>query len=55
MTNSSAAYQLVPKPYRAPAGATGAAVRFRLATNAADDLPTAFVDDIEFVDITAGP
>ena len=55
MTNSSSSNQLVPKAYHAPAGATMVAVRVRLATNAANDLPTAFIDDIELVDTTAGP
>jgi FlgD Ig-like domain len=55
MTNSSSGYQLVPKPYRAPAGAASAVVRIRLVADAANDLPTAFVDDVELVDVTAGP
>jgi hypothetical protein len=54
-TNSSSSYQLIPKPYLAPAGATAAIVRFRLGTNTANDLPTVFIDDVELVDVTAGP
>jgi hypothetical protein len=54
-TNSSSRYQLIPKPYLAPAGATAAIVRFRLGTNTANDLPTVFIDDVELVDVTAGP
>ena len=54
-TNTSARYQLLPQPYLAPAAATGAIVRFRLTTNAANILPSAFVDDVELVDVTAGP
>jgi hypothetical protein len=54
-TNSSARYPPVPQPYLAPAGATAATVRFRLGTNAGNDLPTVFVDDVELVDVTTGP
>ena len=54
-TNSSSHYQLVPQPYLAPAGATSAIVRFRLGTNAPNDLPTVYIDDVELVDVTAGP
>jgi hypothetical protein len=54
-TNSSSHYQLVPQPYLAPAGATTATIRFRLGTYSANDLPTVFLDDVELVDLTAGP
>jgi hypothetical protein len=54
-TNTSSRYQVMAKPYMAPAGATGAIITFRLATNFANDLPTAYVDDVEMVDVTAGP
>ncbi len=54
-TNSSATYQLVPRPYLAPAGATGAIVTIRLTTNAANRQPTVFVDDVELVDATSNP
>jgi hypothetical protein len=52
-TNSSTSYQLVPHPYAAPAGATGAIITIRLATTAANHQPTVFVDDVELVDVTA--
>jgi hypothetical protein len=54
-TNSSARYQSLPQPYLAPAGATGAILTIRLSTNAADRLPTVFLDDVELVDSTANP
>ena len=54
-TNSSSHYQMIPQPYLAPAGATAASVRFRLGTNAPNDLPTVYIDDVELVDVTANP
>jgi len=54
-TNSSYRYQPLPQPYLAPAGATAAILTLRLSTNAADRLPTVFLDDVELVDLTANP
>ncbi len=55
LTNASSTYQLVPKPYRAPDGATALIIRFRLTTMTADVQPTAFVDDVELVDAGVAP
>jgi hypothetical protein len=41
----------VPTPYLAPEGATAVTISLRLETNAADNLPTVWVDDVEFVEI----
>ena len=54
-TNTSARYQNIPQPYLAPPGATGAILTIRLSTNAADRMPTVFLDDVELVDLTANP
>jgi hypothetical protein len=51
-TNSSQRYVLLPKPYKAPDGATSVTISFSLTTLTADDLPNAAVDDVEFVDVT---
>ena len=39
----------VPTPYPAPAQATTATVQFQFNSNVTDKLPSAFVDDVEFV------
>jgi RES domain-containing protein len=41
----------VPTPYQAPKGATAVTISLRLETNAADNLPTVWVDDVEFVEV----
>jgi hypothetical protein len=45
----------VAAPFRAPDNARAATIVFRLTTAAENRLPRAFVDDVEMVDVTAGP
>jgi len=55
LTNPAASYAGVPPPYKAPDWARLAVIHISMTTAAANIQPMVYVDDVEFVDITAGP
>lgn len=52
LTNFTQRWSLLYRPHQAPEGATAVVIDFRLVTLTANHQPKAFVDDVEFVDVT---